>query len=79
MSDLPHNLRPRGDEYRCPVCGYMSDICQCDESDFMAEYGDDWGDDEKTRCERCNGTGIMEELLGECPDCDGMGYKWWLP
>lgn len=70
----------------CPVCGEMRGVCRCDESDFMPEAADDWddddtyydSDDELEYCEYCSGSGFVEELLGECPECDGMGYKWWL-
>jgi DnaJ-class molecular chaperone len=54
----------------------MRDPDEYDDDDFV---GDDWESDEDRNCEECAGTGYREELLGQCPDCRGMGLKpeWW--
>jgi len=35
---------------------------------------DDEDDDDADVCPLCNGVGDVEELLSECPDCEGSGY-----
>ncbi len=62
------------DGHWCPVCGEMRGICQCDESDFMAEEADDWYEDdyepEGARCGcpfcYCTNVTIAGEKCNQC-------------
>lgn len=68
----------------CPKCGQSLLIAPHQYPTVeIDDYDDDWYEDDDTGeayiCEYCNGTGFVEELLSECPNCDGEGYQWWLP